>query len=80
MFHPLLDNPAKIKDQELENKILDLTKKYHVAASMGQGSICQQIVIILEMYKEEQRKRQQEAIQNGMRKQNKDLDDLINVD
>jgi len=80
MFHPLLDNPAKIKDQELENKILDLTKKYHTAASMGQGTICQQILLILEVFKEEQRKRQQEAIQNGMRKQNKDLDDLINVD
>jgi len=80
MFHPLLDNPAKIKDQELENKILDLTKKYHVAASMGQGAICQQIVIILETLKEEQNKRQQESMKSAMKKQNKDLDDLINVD
>jgi hypothetical protein len=80
MFHPLLDNPAKIKDQELENKILDLTKKYHTAASMGQGTICQQILLILEVFKEEQRKRQQIAMQDGMKKQNKDLDDLINVD
>jgi len=80
MFHPLLDSPAKIKDQELENKILDLTRKYHTATSMGQGAICQQIVIILETFKEEQRKRQQAAMQDGMKKQNKDLDDLINVD
>jgi len=80
MFHPLLDNPAKIKDQELENKILDLTKKYYTAASMGQGTICQQILLILEVFKEEQRKRQQIAMQDGMKKQNKDLDDLINVD
>jgi hypothetical protein len=80
MFHPLLDNPAKIKDQELENKILDLTKKYHTAAGMGQGTICQQILLILEVFKEEQRKRQQAAMQDGMKKQNKDLDDLINVD
>jgi hypothetical protein len=37
-------------------------------------------VIILETFKEEQRKRQQAAMQDGMKKQNKDLDDLINVD
>jgi hypothetical protein len=80
MFHPLLENPTKLKDQELENKILDLTRKYHIAASMGQGQVCQQVVIILETLKEEQRKRQQAAMQDGMKKQNKDLDDLINVD
>jgi hypothetical protein len=80
MFHPLLDNPTKLKDQELENKILDLTRKYHIAASMGQGSICQQVVIILETLKEEQNKRQQETMNSAMKKQNKDLDDLINVD
>ena len=80
MFHPLLESPTKLKDQELENKILDLTRKYHIAASMGQGMICQQVVIILETLKEEQNKRQQESIKSVMKKQNKDLDDLINVD
>jgi len=80
MFHPLLDNPTKLKDQELENKILDLTRKYHIAAGMGQGMICQQIITILETLKEEQNKRQQESIKSVMKKQNKDLDDLINVD
>jgi hypothetical protein len=80
MFHPLLENPTRLKDQELENKILDLTRKYHIAASMGQGQVCQQVIVILETLKEEQRKRQQAAMQDGMKKQNKDLDDLINVD
>jgi hypothetical protein len=80
MFHPLLENPTRLKDQELENKILDLTRKYHIAASMGQRQICQQVVIILETLKEEQNKRQQETMKSVMKKQNKDLDDLINVD
>jgi hypothetical protein len=80
MFHPLLENPTKLKDQELENKILDLTRKYHIAASMGQGQICQQVIVILETLKEEQNKRQQESMKSAMKKQNKDLDDLINVD
>jgi hypothetical protein len=47
---------------------------------MGQGGVCQQIMIILEMYKEEQARRNQAAMASTMKKQNKDLDDLINVD
>jgi len=47
---------------------------------MGQGGVCQQIIIALEMYKDEQMRRQQENMKNSMKKQNKDLDDLINVD
>jgi hypothetical protein len=80
MFHPLAEDPSKIKDQELETKILDLTKKYYIAARLGQGGVCNQIVIALEMYKEEQYKRQQESIMASSRKQSKNIDDLINIE
>jgi microsomal dipeptidase-like Zn-dependent dipeptidase len=79
MYHPLVDDPRKIRDQDLENKIQDLSKKYHIAARMGQGGICAQIVTALNMYKNEQQRRQIESMQNLVKKQNKDLDDLINV-
>jgi hypothetical protein len=79
MYHPLLEPAAKLKDQELENRILDLTKKYHIAARMGQGGVCQQILCALEMYKEEMNKRQQAALKSSIKKQDKDFDDLINV-
>lgn len=79
MYHPLLDDPRNIKDQDLENKILDLGRKYHIAARSGQGGLCQQLIIILEMYKDEQRRRQVESANTLIKKQNKDLDDLINV-
>jgi hypothetical protein len=81
MFHPLLADPRKIKDQDLENKILDLSKKYHIAARSGQGSVANQILVALETYKEEQRRRQHIASQTVIKDQNnKGLDDLINVD
>lgn len=80
MFHPLADDPRKLKDQDLENKIQELSKKYHLAAKMGQGGVCSQILSILDMYKEESRRRQTENMQSLVKKQNKDLDDLINVD
>lgn len=80
MFHPLLDSPTTLKDQDLEAKILDLSKKYHIAARLGQGGACYQIAIALESYQEEQRSRQQRVMQDTIKKQNGDLDDLINVD
>lgn len=80
MFHPLLEDPQKIKDAELESKILDLSKKYHIAARMGQGAVCSQIVLALDMYRAEQQRRQEENMKTLMKKQNKGLDDLINVD
>lgn len=80
MYHPLLENPQNLKDQDLENKIIDLSKKYHIASTMGQGGICQQIISAIGMYKEELQRRQQESIKTLIKKQDKGLDDLINVD
>jgi hypothetical protein len=80
MYHPLLDDPSKLKDQDLENKILDLSRKYHIAARMGQGGVAQQIIVALDAYKSEQHRRQMENSQTMLKKQNKGLDDLINVD
>jgi hypothetical protein len=80
MYHPLVDDPRKLKDQDLENKIQELSKKYYLAARMGQGSVCSQILTALEMFKTELQRRQMESMQNLIKKQNKDLDDLINVE
>lgn len=79
MFHPLLEDPKKMKDQELENKILDLSRKYHIAARFGQGSVCTQIITILDVLKEELNKRQRQSLESA-NKNNKGLDDLINVE
>lgn len=80
MFHPLLGDARELKDLELENKILELSKKYHIAARMGQGGVANQIAIALDMYKSEQYRRQIETVNNLINKEDKDLDDLINVD
>jgi hypothetical protein len=80
MYHPLLDDPSKLKDQDLENKILDLSRKYHIASRMGQGGVAHQIIVALDAYKSEQHRRQMENSKSILNKQNKGLDDLINVD
>jgi hypothetical protein len=79
MFHPLMESPVNLKDQDLENKILDLSKKYHIAARLGQGGACQQIIMALEVYKSEQQRRHAQANKVIINQQEKGLDDLINV-
>jgi hypothetical protein len=81
MFNPLIENPSKLKDQDLENKILDLSRKYGIAMRLGQGGVAQQIVITLDAYRMEQQTRQIESMKTIQEKQKKQgLDDLINVE
>lgn len=79
MFNPLLSDVSKLKNEDLENKINELMRKYLIAARSGQGVVCNQISTILEYYKEEQRRRYFET-NKKINNQNKNLDDFINVD
>lgn len=81
MFNPLLEDPSKLKDQDLENKILDLSNKYHLALRLGNGGLAQQVILNLEAYRMEQQQRQVNSMKDMQAKQKKQgLDDLINVD
>ena len=79
MFNPLLPDLSKIKNEDIDNKINELMQKYMIAARSGQGTVCSQISIILEAYKEEQRRRRIES-NKILEKQNKNFDDFINID
>ncbi len=79
MFNPLLPDISKLKNDDLENKINELMRKYFIAAKSGQGMVCQQINVILEAYKLEQSRRYTESNKQAIQ-QNKNLDDFINVD
>jgi hypothetical protein len=79
MFNPLLPDLSALKSEDVDNKITELMQKYSLAARFGQGAVCHQIAVILEAYKDEQRRRQVAATQKLIN-QNKNLDDFINVD
>lgn len=79
MFNPLLPDLSKLKTEDIDNKILELNKKYLIAARSGHGHVCQQISIIIDAYKDEQRKRFHESNQK-LQEKTKNLDDFINVD
>lgn len=79
MFNPLLPNLSKLKNDDIELKISELSKKYNIALRHGQGNVANQIIIILQAYKDEQIKRYNETFKKSSN-QNKNLDDFINVD
>lgn len=56
MIHPLGNDITKLTDQELENKIQDLTKKYFQALRFS-PSVASQVVLLLDSYKLEQQDR-----------------------
>ena len=80
MYNPLISDPKDIKDADLDNKIADLNKKYLIAARSGNGYLCEQILTIVEQYREEQKKRFAEKNkQVAIKDQTKNLDNLINI-
>lgn len=79
MFNPLLQDLTTLKNEDIDNKITSLMQKYLIAARSGQGGICNQIGVILEAYKDEQRRRHMLANQKAAQA-NRNLDDYINVD
>jgi|TARA_R110000851_G_scaffold42132_1_gene104991 hypothetical protein len=77
MFNPLVDSFAELSDAEVENKTIDLQRKYFMT---NNASVQMQMAAILEMYQEETRCRRANAYQK-QNEQNgeKGLDKLINI-
>ena len=74
MLHPLEDDLSIYSNQELEQKITELTKKYF---RQRNPQVKQQMQQLLDMYKIELRER----IQKEQRQKfNLDLDKLINIE
>lgn len=77
MFHPLEGDLSQLKDAEIENKLVDLNKKFYIAARSGNSTLLTQVETFVTIYKTELSKRYREK----MKQQNdNDLDQLINVD
>jgi hypothetical protein len=75
-MHPLVGDLSALKDAELDLKIQDLTKKYFQSINQD---VRNQIVNLLETYKEEASKRRAKALQSMMDNRDKGLDKLINI-
>ena len=76
-MHPLVGDLSSLKDAELEAKVNELTRKYFSTRNI---EVQQQMVLVLDTYKEELNNRRQREYEKMMNSRNKDLDKLINVD
>ncbi len=76
MFHPLIGDLSNLKDQEVENKLLELNKKYYAAARLGSGDLLTQLLTCITIYREELAKRHAQKLKQA----DGDLGQLINVD
>jgi hypothetical protein len=76
MFHPFEGDLSELKDNEVEDRLQDLTKKYFVAQRMGNSQMLTQISTFVTIYRQELSKRYRLKMQS---QNDRDLDQLINV-
>jgi len=76
MFHPLIDDLSELKDQDVENKLIELNKKYYAASRLGSTDLLTQLSTAITIYREELSKRYARKLKQA----DDDLGQLINVD
>ena len=76
MFHPLVNDLSDLKESEIEEKLIDLNKKYYAAVRLGSRDLLTQLSTIITMYREELKLRYTRKNQQD----DDDLGQLINVD
>ena len=79
MDHPLIDNVSDLSDEQLDENIVKLTKKYFQTRN---PQLQEQLSTVIDMYKEEAKARRAKALikqQNTSQDDNNSLDNLINI-
>jgi len=81
MIHPLQENLSNLKDNEIEEKLNELTKKMVVAQRIGNQELLTQVQTFVTIYREEMSNRYRRTMMNSSQELEKgDLDQLVNVD
>ena len=77
MFNPLVENFNNLTDNQLDDKISELSRKYMISAN--NPALQQQVLAVLEMHREEMRSRIAQKAQKTLSNDENDLDNLINI-
>ena len=75
-FNPLVDSFDDISTNDLEEKIVELQRKYFMTGNL---QVQEQISAILNMYIEEARSRRAKSMKKDMENPDSGLDNLINI-
>ena len=77
MFNPLVDSFEDLSDNEVEDKVQELSRKYFLAKN---AALQAQVGAVLQMFKEEAKARRAKSLtQNNNNDDNNSLDNLINI-
>ena len=77
MNHPFEGDLSQLKDNEVEEKLFELNKKYYAAYRLGKPELLTQIATFVTIYNDELTRRHQLKAKGQL---DGDLDQLINVD
>jgi predicted transcriptional regulator len=76
MIHPLAEDFTQLKDNEVEMKLQELSKKYWQTQN---PMVRQQIAVFVDIYKTELSMRRAKMVEQQHQKRDKDLDKLIKI-
>lgn len=77
MFHPFEGDLSQLKDNEIEDRLQDLTKKYFTAQRLGNYELLTQLSTFVTIYRQELSNRYRTKLKSN---EDRDLDQLINVE
>lgn len=77
-FHPLVDSITHLKDEELYNKITELTNKMNSAYRLGSGDALRQMQMIMQHYQDELANRNRKRVED-MEKNSKNFSKIIDI-
>jgi hypothetical protein len=77
MFHPFEGDLSQLKDNEVEEKLFELNRKYFAAARLGKPELLTQLATFVTIYKNELGRRYMLRSKQNL---DGDMDQLINVD
>ena len=80
MIHPLEGDLSQLKDSDIEERVVELNRKYFLAYRLGKPELLTQIATFATIYKEELARRYAEKTKAARNQMDGDLDQLINVD
>jgi hypothetical protein len=78
-MHPLGPDVTQFTDTELQNKILELGRKMNTAYRMGDPNLIHQVQLLYNSFLEEQQTRERKKMEELMKSNGKDFDDIIDV-
>ena len=78
-MHPLGPDLTALTDTELQSKVMELAKKLSASYRMGNAGLIHQVQMLYNECLEEQNTRERKKMEELLKSNNRDFDDIIDV-